>query len=134
MFNVDELYKKIRKILDDQGTLCYSKDGTFNGKFLQYLPSGTNQDDWGDKCCHYEFWEKTNAIKIAFHSEKDFPKHSKLQGLIDSNPKLSKFQKHHYTGKSYDLYEVEYTSIEKINNLDEMAEDAAKKMLSFVTK
>lgn len=130
MFNIDDLYNKIEALLKTEKSIQFKKRSALNGKFLQYIPSNTNRDDWNDNRCHYEFWERTNFIKIEFHSETDFPKYSELRHLINNNSKFDNLEKKIY--QSYNIFEVTYTTINKINNLDEMAKDAANKMLSFV--
>jgi 5-methylcytosine-specific restriction endonuclease McrBC GTP-binding regulatory subunit McrB len=130
MFNVDELYEKIGKILYNEGSLYCTKSSKYsNGKFIQYIPTDKKGgDDWDDHCCHYEFWERTDYIKIVFHCEKNFSQYIKLRRLIDNNSNFDEFDKKPYS----DIFEVTYTTIAKTDNLDEMAKDAANKMLSFV--
>lgn len=130
MFNIDDLYNKIEALLKTEKSIQFKKRSALNGKFLQYIPSNTNRDDWNDNRCHYEFWERTKFIKIEFHSETDFPKYRELRHLINNNSKFDNLEKKIY--QSYNIFEVTYTTINKINNLDEMAKDAANKMLSFV--
>lgn len=132
MFNIDDLYNKIEALLKTEKSIQFIKRGNANGEFLQYIPSNANRDDWNDTRCHYEFWARTNFIKIEFHSEKDFPKYRELRHLINNNSKFDNLEKNLY--QSLNIFEVTYTTINKINNLDEMAKDAANKMLSFVNE
>ena len=48
MFNIDDLYNKIEALLKTEKSIQFKKRSALNGKFLQYIPSNTNRDDWND--------------------------------------------------------------------------------------